>query len=308
MKILYIPLFLVLLCVATPSFSQDFSKVDSIVQSYPERMRSMEALTDRIATDFKTDVEKVRAVYVWMTNHIEYDHEEHAKFNFTYRTKDQLKRKEKKRDKKLVKRVFAKRKAVCEGYAVLFAKLCNLLSVKAFMVTGSSKNEIRDIGKRFWSDHAWNIAEIDGKRYLFDATWDIKRKSKNYRYFMPDPNDFFLDHYPRYFNHSLQKQKITGNEFLSLPVVYNAKMIRKAKLLTPTKGTLKRSNKVISFRIKEIGVIHSLSYYSREGFKDIKDYTIKDGVFEFDIDISKLRSKELMLYINNEATYGFRIR
>jgi hypothetical protein len=56
--------------------------------------------------------------------------------------------------------------AVCDGYAKSMNLLLNLAGVESMIIEGKSNF----IGKE--TEHAWNIAKIDGKYYQLDATWD----------------------------------------------------------------------------------------------------------------------------------------
>ena len=53
--------------------------------------------------------------------------------------------------------------AVCEGFAEAFDLLCSAAGLKCTSVVGFVSTG---------GDHQWNIVEIDGKCYYFDATWD----------------------------------------------------------------------------------------------------------------------------------------
>lgn len=50
--------------------------------------------------------------------------------------------------------------AVCEGYALAYKYLLNQAGIPCYMVTSQTMN------------HAWNMVELDGKRYQVDVTWD----------------------------------------------------------------------------------------------------------------------------------------
>ena len=56
--------------------------------------------------------------------------------------------------------VFAKKVAVCQGYALAFKYLCNQVGINCYMVTSTGMN------------HAWNMVELDGELYQVDITWD----------------------------------------------------------------------------------------------------------------------------------------
>lgn len=56
--------------------------------------------------------------------------------------------------------VFAKRTAVCQGYALAYKYLLNQEGIDCYMVTSDKMN------------HAWNLIKLDGKYYQVDVTWD----------------------------------------------------------------------------------------------------------------------------------------
>ncbi|MDE6214060.1 MAG: InlB B-repeat-containing protein [Lachnospiraceae bacterium] len=56
--------------------------------------------------------------------------------------------------------VFAKRTAVCDGYALAYKYLLSRVGIDCYMVTSDSIN------------HAWNMIVLDGQYYQVDVTWD----------------------------------------------------------------------------------------------------------------------------------------
>ena len=56
--------------------------------------------------------------------------------------------------------VFAKRMAVCDGYALAYKYLLKQVGIDCYMVTSDSMN------------HAWNMIVLDGQYYQVDVTWD----------------------------------------------------------------------------------------------------------------------------------------
>lgn len=78
-----------------------------------------------------------------------------------------------------------KKKAVCQGYALLFYRLMMEAGVPARYITGYGGG----------GSHAWNIVKLGGKYYNADATWDAgqKEKGKYFNYYLrSDAN--FSDH------------------------------------------------------------------------------------------------------------------
>ncbi len=64
--------------------------------------------------------------------------------------------------------VFARRTAVCEGYARLLAALGHAAGVDMTVVVGETYS---DDGE-WLGGHAWNLAHVDGRWLPIDATWD----------------------------------------------------------------------------------------------------------------------------------------
>lgn len=92
-----------------------------------------------------SEEQKCRAIFRWIANNIKFD----------YNTMNDYKRD---RTDPLI--VFKTKKAVCAGYASLFQAMCDEVKIKCYYIVGDSN-----------FDHAWNIAELDGKWYIMDITW-----------------------------------------------------------------------------------------------------------------------------------------
>ena len=137
-------------------------------------------IADYIKKNGKTDEEKVRAAYSWVTTNIRYD-------------KDSLHRvvlEENASEK--VSFAMRRRKGVCENFAAIFADICEKSGIEAFFIEGLSR-EGGHINKQ---PHAWNAAKIDNEWFLFDPTWDAGLMAGNAHYFKIAPADFLASHYP----------------------------------------------------------------------------------------------------------------
>lgn len=71
------------------------------------------------------------------------------------------------------------RSAVCEGYAMLLYRLLRELGINCRALTGTSNG----------GAHMWNMAEIGGKYYLMDCTFDSNLGGTHY-YFLRGSSDF----------------------------------------------------------------------------------------------------------------------
>ena len=142
-----------------------FDNVDAYVNSLKTYDTSNLAVL--ITKPFSNELEKVRAIFMWMNKNIQYDYVGLASNNYTVDVPD----------------VLRKRVAVCDGYSRLFYYLCS--------GGGITSNYLRGLTPR--GVHAWNSVRIDSKWYLIDVTWGLE-------YFLTSPNIFIKDHIPMVFN------------------------------------------------------------------------------------------------------------
>lgn len=302
----------ILLCVFFSTFclSQQYERVDGIVLKYPKKFGSVSKLAKQIATDFSTDYDKVRATYTWIANNVSYDFAESGFINFQYYTKEELIEKKKEFNKKLALRVISKGKAVCQGYSTLFTAICDELNITSRVVTGNAKSDVNDIGKKYFSDHAWNIVVINNKEYLIDVTWGAGTysnrfvKNLNYVYFFTEPKLFIKKHYPDKYEDALLKEKIGQQEFLNGPLIYDHDF----ELVNPTTGIIKKKEgNRVKFKFVTNKEVNSVSYDLGKKNYDVAEFK-NNGTLEFEIDISKVKNeKELVLFFNYESVIAFKL-
>lgn len=87
-------------------------------------------------------------------------------------------------------------KAVCQGYAVLFYRLCKEAGLSVRIISGTGN------GGR----HAWNIVRIGSKYYNMDCTWD-GQDAATY-------NEFLLKSEADFRDHTRESWKVAGNHYL----------------------------------------------------------------------------------------------
>ena len=211
-KLTRCPLFLF---IAFPfllfSQSKDFSKVDEYARKTPNsKATSIAKLAEHLTADFADEKEKVRSIYVWMTDNIRYDYKAIRKENVA--VEDRIK-------KGKAEKVLKTKWAVCEGYSNLFKALCDASGVACEIVTGNTKNSqgrIPGIG------HAWNVVRVNGQWYPMDVTWgagglstENKKYVKNFKeeYFLSGPAFFVQRHLPKDPVFQLLGQPVTFKDF-----------------------------------------------------------------------------------------------
>lgn len=134
---------------------------------------SVKSLAASITSGCATDYEKALALHDWVCENIYYDSDSiSADTNSApYVATD----------------VISKKRAVCLGYANLYAALCRSLSIPCNVVTGyalgvfeTSDNEWNDTNINTTEpNHAWNEVYIDNRWIIVDTTWDSGNKIIN---------------------------------------------------------------------------------------------------------------------------------
>ncbi|XP_073432624.1 kyphoscoliosis peptidase-like [Dendrobates tinctorius] len=149
-----------------------------------------EQLVQALICDTNTELEKTRAIWIWICYHIEYDYEGYK--NKALRYSDP-------------KDVLRARKGVCAGYASLFQHMGSIAGLQCKEVRGLSKGQGYMIGQKISrnTNHAWNMICLNGRWHLLDSTWgagvvdDSKFTYKyNEIYFLTHPAIFIMDHLP----------------------------------------------------------------------------------------------------------------
>ncbi len=170
------------------------------------------ALAADICLDQPGEQQKANAIYNWVTHNIEYDVKALRKFPKSDGDKAIL--------------ALKNRKAVCDGYSMLYTELCRAAGLQAVNIEGYAKDWIFDNGDELYIPrHQWNAVRINGKWQLVDATWGagglyqkesfivrlynimfrhgrVSARSLRFRYkynpdyFMQNPEVFRLKHLP----------------------------------------------------------------------------------------------------------------
>src|SRR5690606_727912 len=130
----HLVVFFVLLLTETCAFSQTrLQEIDRIAISFKsDKKIPLERLTVMLTKYLKTDYEKTRVIYRWITNNIAYDCKLYHKSKNTGKS---LKFKK----KTSIDRVYRQKKSVCGGYAGLMKYMCDIAGIKCDIVTGIAK-------------------------------------------------------------------------------------------------------------------------------------------------------------------------
>jgi hypothetical protein len=123
--------------------------------------------------------------------------------------------------------VLARGSAVCDGYAVLFERMCVPLGVEVRKISGygrgygsgalSEENTDRN-------NHAWNLVKLSGSWYPIDVTWDAGcldggtfKREYSTAYFLLRPEQMIFTHFPSDNRYQLLPAVLSRAEFVRLP-------------------------------------------------------------------------------------------
>lgn len=212
-------LFLFLMCCwlsSSPVYARrgdnssiSYHSVDRIAYNVPRRYNNdLNQLTDYLISKTpNNDRMKARVIFAWISYHILYD-------DYSYRQSGENPRKLLTHNDTPFE-TFHKRSGTCGNFAKLFTYMARRAGLNAVVVDGFA----------FGGGHAWNAVQIDGKWELLDSTnsyrafnrvksnkmYEIalnkhERRSKrnrdqlpkkiNNKYFLLDPKEMILSHFP----------------------------------------------------------------------------------------------------------------
>lgn len=209
----------------------DFGKADSMARLYPGyALTDIGGLTRKLTVNLSTDVEKFRAVYLWLCYNIDNDYALYH-LNKVRREKiadpQALRAWNKEFQHLMVEVMLQKKRTVCTGYAYLLRELSLYAGLSCVIVDGYGRSGRMTRGEST-PNHSWNAVRLNNKWYLCDPTWSsgaIEAQSKKFLkkynddYFLPDPRIFIQKHYPLDSAWMLlsENKKPTLHQFLNRP-------------------------------------------------------------------------------------------
>jgi transglutaminase/protease-like cytokinesis protein 3 len=181
----------------------NFSSVDAYSLRLNSKYKKIPELATALTAPFTSDQDKVRSIFIWITDNIAYNcpefHSQKAqRVSFSYRTAQELNDKRNKFYYDYATRVLKSRKGICEGYAVLFQQLCLANNIPCEIVIGTASGNIAKIQrlkgkKNFGTNHAWVKVKLDNSWFYIDPTWASGYCDKGVRKFYKEFNpEYYL--------------------------------------------------------------------------------------------------------------------
>jgi hypothetical protein len=156
------------------------------------------SIASEITAHASTKMQKVRAIYNWICENIEYD------TSFQIYHADEC---------------YKHRKGVCQAYSELMCSLCQAVGVPCTLVSGVGRYQYGG------GPHAWVYADVEKGRILIDPTWGAGYVNGSTFTFRLDHSDWFdvdpywmiFTHYPDNAEHQFIDQPISRETFNRLP-------------------------------------------------------------------------------------------
>ena len=190
---------------------QNFARIDTIAMKAPSfATKSTADLVAYCKANARTDIEAARFYFVWIAKNVRYDEAAAKQVYIEFDSKKQS-----------PYAVFQSHKAICTGYARLFAYLCQQSNIPAIYVAGYGKEEMKTDSIE---THAWNVLKIGGEWALFDPTWASNSLGSDStflgipfeRYFMGTTDYFQKGHLPYDPVFQLSREMETRQTFFNL--------------------------------------------------------------------------------------------
>jgi hypothetical protein len=192
----------------------NFVLIDAKMAKIPKSStKNSKSIADYIATNFKSENEKLRASFFWVASNISYDlaNMENIEFGDTSEQK--------------IDKTLTSRKGVCIHYAELFNAIVSQLGFECKIIEGYTKQ----FGKVASLSHAWCAVKSEGKWWLVDPTWGagsvnngVFTKKLNNFYFKTPPKAMLETHMPYDYLWQLSRYPISNAEFISGKVAVNS--------------------------------------------------------------------------------------
>lgn len=313
--------FLFVLFCTFNSYAQNFEGVDAKVSKYPKSFASTDKFAAQVVSDFTREDEKARAIFTWIATNVKYDYAAYGvnerPVAYSYRTEEEKLEKQKKFKDDLATKTLKSKKAVCQGYSTLYQNVAQKSGLEAEIVTGTSKSHPAHIGKAPGaSDHAWNVVKIDSKWKFVDSTWGagvvtgekpVFTFKFNDGYFFPDPDIFFLNHFPDDKKWLLTQK--SEKQFEQLPLYYGNYLSGGYDFVSPVSGTFALSDvNVIPFKIKNLKSTDKIAYSFSKTNKFNEAKPVMNGdISEFEVLLEKNTTGLLTIFINQKSVAAYRI-
>ncbi len=271
--------------LAQKPIKNEYATIDQKALLLPD---SLTKTTDQIAafvnSNFATDHEKSRAIFIWVASNIEYDIDNMFAINFYEKIEEKI------------AKPLKTRKGICGNYAALFTEICKKAGLKSYVIEGYTKQN----GFTNYIPHAWSATLIDNTWFLFDPTWGSGYansgkffKRINNDFFKASPTTLIKSHMPFDYLWQFLNYPITNQEFFEGKIQQN-----KSKPFFSFKDTLE-----IYESQNQIEQLSATAYRIEKN--GVKNSMVFDRLQHLKLEIERDRQNKIVsLYNSAGATYN----
>lgn len=230
----------------------EFNEIDNYAKSVKYK-GDISKIVFELTKDCSTEIQKARAIYIWIIDNISYDYKTFNKGKkikkFKCKTAQECEFKKAEWKEKYINKVLKKKKGVCSGYSELYKKMCNLAGIRCDVIEGYIKTEPFQIGRMGILDHAWNVLIIDNNYYYLDLTWSsgycTKNRKNKLNKFVKQSDEYYwltpIDklsrtHFPKD-TLQLVNSRYNKNLFKKNPYIQNS-ILPEIDILSPNSGII----------------------------------------------------------------------
>ena len=299
----------------------DFSSIDRKVRSIP--FSDAKTLAGQLSSLGKTEREKTRAIFRWITEHIDYNikifNRNKTSPGLFYEEPDDSSAALPSLNERVSGKVLNRRIAFCDGYSRLFKTLCDLSGIKSEIITGYARTNFNRSG-RFNVNHTWNAVYLDSSWHLLDVTWasgfiSYGQYIRQYNdfYFLTPPEQFIRDHYPEDHRWTLMTDPPFYREYNLSPFRYFGFIKAGISNYLPAKGVIDVAiGDTILFEMtsnKEIKsfFVSDIVYEDSTHTSSLNAFELKGNKFSFKFPVSPATAGWLYVYCNDELTLRYKI-
>jgi hypothetical protein len=267
--------FYLLSALALPASSQNkdnninFEAVDAFAKTVRYN-GDLQELTNTLTTPYADSIYKLRAIFIWIADNIEYDYKllnsgrtEWNRFECSG-SRESCAEARIDWNNKHLEHVLNKKKTVCNGYTKLFKRMCNMVGIQNEMVDGYVKKTPFQIGLVLNVSHTWNVVNLGGVNYYFDVTWaagsckvdeesgkltDFVKRYQDF-YWQTPKHKFMRNHFPKD-EKWIAETGYTKEQFFNAPYFYPNDLTKNIESNAPDSGVIKtRTGDTIHFQFK----------------------------------------------------------
>ncbi len=198
MKRLFVVGLIVFYCLAAAGQEQSgYANIRQFNPYIPKaKTYSADSIARYIQLNYKTEKDKLSAIYSWVITNIRYDKDSMYPINWSLYPQEKI------------AATLRRKKGVCENYAALFTDIALKCGFRSFVVNGYTRQSGRVNG----AGHSWCAVSFEKEWYLCDPTWDAG-SSGQVLYFLVNPAQFIQTHIPFDPLWQLLPSPITDQEF-----------------------------------------------------------------------------------------------